>query len=79
MHMTCSCGAGTKWTEQGPTSHNRYRVECVRCCKFVKWGSQQELVSMTESDAAPTIVTYEQHMDNQRASRGPTLDQFITD
>lgn len=44
--LRCACGHnGFRWKPLGPNGPHRYRVECLRCDKFVKWGTEKQRVS----------------------------------
>ena len=44
IKFKCTChDPGSKWSELPPHSMHRYRVECDRCGKFIKWGAETEL------------------------------------
>lgn len=76
MQMKCSCGVGSKWIEQAPTSTHRYRVECPSCRTFVKWGAQIELDQLIDAGEEGVVVSYEEDIAGQRAGH-PTLDKFM--
>lgn len=71
MQKKCTCPGVTRWIEQGPTSTARYRVECVTCKTFIKWGTQAQFDA--EPDAV--FVSFAASLPPPR----PTLDAFISD
>ena len=50
MKKNCSCtDSNPIWKEEPPESRHRYRVECGVCEKFIKWGTELELISLIDS------------------------------
>jgi len=58
MQTRCSCCAGTRWLEEPSGTTHAYRVECMKCRKFIKWGAQIELDAMIDAEAEGEVVTY---------------------
>jgi len=62
MKMRCACGAGSRWLEEAPQSTHAYRVECLKCRTFAKWGAQSELDALIGNEEIGEVVTYEERM-----------------
>jgi len=45
------------WYEQAPDSVHRYRVQCTRCRKFLKWATESHL-DEAHRDPNATIFPY---------------------
>lgn len=55
----CSCyPPKSLWKEEPPESTHRYRVECARCTKFIKWGAEVELMRLRAGDSDIAIEEY---------------------
>lgn len=50
------CNATTRWIEQPPNSPHRYRVECSRCGKYIKWGNDNQLLAANTAGTVGRIV-----------------------
>ncbi len=60
MQKKCTCPGGTRWLQEPPTSHNAYKVECVNCRRFIKWGTQAQLDELVDAGADGEFVPYEE-------------------
>lgn len=73
MDKKCTCPSGTRWIEQPPTSTARYRVECITCRTFIKWGSLAQRNALIDAGEDGEVVPYEESL----GPPAPTLDAFI--
>lgn len=73
MQKVCTCPGGTRWIERGPTSSARYRVECLLCGTFIKWGTERQLIALVDADEEGEVVPYEESIEPP----SPSLDAFI--
>jgi len=62
MKPRCNCGAASRWLEEAPQTIHAYRVECMQCGTFIKWGAQTELDKMIDDEADGEVVTYAERM-----------------
>lgn len=62
MKMTCACNAGSRWLQEAPQSTHAYRVECLKCRRFVKWGAQSELDALVDQNEIGELITYEERI-----------------
>lgn len=74
IRFDCACHEpASKWLEEPPISMHAYRVQCGRCHKFVKWGTQSELDERLKLSQNLTVIAYE--LPPPKA----TLDKFFDD
>ncbi len=55
----CKCPPGTRWIELGPETHNNYRVECLHCSDWIKWGKEAQLNELVDAGLDGEFVPYE--------------------
>jgi hypothetical protein len=71
LKIKCACGkvtqAGTKWSETPPDNHNMYRVECLHCGSFIKWGTRLNLETLKQLNIPFSFRPY------PKPIQGPTL------
>jgi len=48
----------TKWTEMGPDDIHAYRVACMICDAFCKWGTAEELKKLKIARKAYELIPY---------------------
>lgn len=58
----CTCPGGTRWLQEPPTSHNAYRVDCISCHKFIKWGPQAQLDELIAGNHEVEVISYGQQL-----------------
>lgn len=76
VKFTCQCHkASSRWLELAPTERHRYRVECDRCGKFIKWGAERECQDRQNARDQITVIRYEERIEPPRSS----LDKFFTE
>ena len=56
----CDCWkrAGTKWEELSPVRIHRFRIRCLRCKKFMMWGTVAQILEVRASGAKMKVIPY---------------------
>jgi len=48
-----------KWIERAPHEMHRYKVECARCHRMIKWGTDEQLTNVVEQ-ARVMVIPYKE-------------------
>ena len=56
----CDCSPGSVWFQQPPHKMHPFRVRCIHCHKFVKWGTHRELKLLQSQNEDLILIPYQQ-------------------
>jgi hypothetical protein len=63
LKSTCLClqEFGSLWITLPPEERHAYRVQCIRCNRYIKWGAATELAELQLAGAKVVVVPIKPH------------------